>query len=186
MRKPDTLSTGSIGPLWVYADYALEGVQRIAELAEPDMIKIDPGQTGTIETSFVERGVPAITLEIGPANNWNGTLISRSVEFIFRLMDDLQMTNGSTPTPDLSNTYIANNFSDVSVQYSGWVELDVTAEYDVTEGQVVGRVYNSWGDVLEELTSSVNGRVLTALVDPAVEAGAGVLTIGYNATSETD
>ncbi|SMY27279.1 unnamed protein product [Zymoseptoria tritici ST99CH_1A5] len=179
-----TLSTGSIGPLWVYADYALEGVQRIAELAQPDMIKIDPGQSGTIETSFVERGIPAITLEIGPANNWNGTLISRAVDFVFRLMDDLQMTSGETPTPDLSNTYIATNFSDVMVSHSGWVELDVTTMYDVTEGQVVGRVYNSWGDVLETLTSAVNGRVLTALVDPAVEAGAGVLTIGYNATNE--
>jgi predicted deacylase len=171
--------------MWVYADYALEGVQRIAELAEADVIKIDPGQVGTIETSFVERGVPAITLEVGPANNWNGTLIQRAVDFVFRLMDDLEMTSGETPTPDLSNTYVANNFSDVAVAYSGWVELDVGMMDDVTEGQIVGRVYNSWGDVLQELNSTVNGRVLTHLVDPAVEAGAGVLTIAYNATSDS-
>ena len=36
-----TLSTGSDGPLWAYADFRLDGVQRLAELAMPDVIKID-------------------------------------------------------------------------------------------------------------------------------------------------
>ena len=35
-----TLSTGSDGPLWAYGDYRLDGVQRLAELAEPDVIKV--------------------------------------------------------------------------------------------------------------------------------------------------
>ena len=35
-----TLSTGSDGPLWAYADYRLDGVQRLAELAMPDVIKV--------------------------------------------------------------------------------------------------------------------------------------------------
>ena len=181
----DTLSTGSNGPLWAYADYRLEGVQRIAELAQPDMIKIDPGEPGSIETTWVENGIPAITLEIGPANIWNQTLIQRAVDFTFRLLDDLQITGGEHYMPDLSNTYIATNFSDPRVTHSGWVELDIDVLEDVEEGQVIGRVYNSWGDKLEDLTSQVNGRVLTVLVDPAVEIGASVASIGYNATSSS-
>lgn len=178
-----TLSTGSLGPLWAFADYEVPYVQRMAELLQPDMIKIDPGQPGSIETTWVEAGIPSITVETGPANNWNRTLIQRTVDFAFRLMDDLQMTNGSAPTPDLSQTYIANNFSSPRVSYSGWIDMDIEVLDDVEEGQVVGRVLNSWGDELEELTSSVTGRVLTVLIDTAVEAGAGVALIGYNATS---
>lgn len=34
-----TLSTGADGPLWCYADYQLDGVQRLAELLMPDVIK---------------------------------------------------------------------------------------------------------------------------------------------------
>lgn len=178
-----TLSTGSKGPLWCYADYAAPGVQRIAELLAPDMIKIDPGEPGSIETTWVQAGIPAITVETGPANIWSQSLIQRTVDFAFRLMDDLQMTSGGTSLPDLSETFIATNFSGPSVAYSGWVEMDVGVLDDVQEGQVIGRVYNSWGDKLQDLTSEVTGRVLTVLVDPAVEAGAGVATIGYNATS---
>lgn len=148
------------------------------------MIKIDPGQPGSIETSWVDAGVPAITVEIGPANIWNTTLINRAVDYAFRLMSDLGMTSDeeAQPTVDLSDTYIATNFSGPSTSYSGWVEMDVGVLEDVEEGQILGRVVNSWGDKLEDLVSTVNGRVLYVLVDPAVEAGAGVATIGYNAT----
>ncbi|KAK3708295.1 hypothetical protein LTR37_011560 [Vermiconidia calcicola] len=177
-----TLSTGSIGPLWAYADYRLDGVQRLAELAQPDIIKIDPGQEGTIETTWVDSDVPAITLEIGPANNWNQTLISRAVDFTFRLMDDLRMTSGGTPQVDLSNTYRATNFSDVYSSYSGWVEMYISPLEDVEEGQSVGTVYNSWGDVLERLVSAVTGRVLQVQVDPAIEQGSSVASIVYNET----
>ncbi|UJO18615.1 uncharacterized protein CLAFUR5_07255 [Fulvia fulva] len=177
------LSTGSNGPLWAYADYGFEGVQRIAELAQPDMIKIDPGEPGSIETTWVQNGIPAITLEIGPANIWNQTLIQRAVDFTFRLLNDLQITSGEEYQPDLSNIYVATNFSNPRVLYSGWVELDIDVLEDVEEGQVIGRVYNSWGDKVEDLMSQVTGRVLTVLVDPAVEIGASVASIGYNATS---
>ncbi|KAI7193304.1 hypothetical protein KC316_g6401 [Hortaea werneckii] len=179
-----TLSTGSLGPLWCYADYRLDGVRRLAELLEPDMIKIDPGEPGSIETTWVEAGVPAITVEIGPGNIWNSTLINRTVDYAFRLMEDLGMFGGSERiVPDLSETYIVTNFSGTAVSYSGWAELDVGVLEDVEEGQVIGRVYNSWGDKLEDLSAEVSGRVLDVLVDPAVEAGTGVATIGYNATT---
>ncbi|KAK6430330.1 hypothetical protein LTR95_013517 [Oleoguttula sp. CCFEE 5521] len=179
-----TLSTGSNGPLWAYADYRLPGVGRLAELAQPDVIKIDPGEPGSVETTFVKNGVPAITLEIGPAKTWNQTLISRAEAFVYRLLDDLSMTESATPVDvDLSQTYKATNISSVSVTYSGFAQFDVVPLQDVEEGQVVGTVFNAWGDVLETLTAPVSGRVLTVRVDPAVEMGAGVLDVLYNATS---
>ncbi|KAK3065202.1 hypothetical protein LTS18_006411 [Coniosporium uncinatum] len=186
-----TLSTGSIGPLWAYADYRLPYVQRLAELAQPDIIKIDPGEPGSVETTFVDNDVPAITLEIGPAKNWNATLIDRAEAFVYRLMEDLQMmtspssgsSNGTGVVQiDLSNTYRATNFSSVTATRTGWVQPSVGVLEDVTEGQEVGTVYNSWGDVVETLTAPVTGRVLQVRYDPAIEMGAQVLDIAYNAT----
>lgn len=154
----------------------------MAELLRPDMIKIDPGEPGSIETTWIQSSVPAITVETGPANTWNRTLIKRTVDFAFRLMDDLKMTDGEVVEPDLSGTFIANNFSSTTTSFSGWIEMGVEVLEDVEKGQVIGRVYSSWGDELQQLTAGVKGRVLTVLVDPAVEAGADVAMIGYNAT----
>lgn len=134
-----TLSTGSNGPLWAYADFRLDGVQRLAELAEVDVIKIDPGEPGSIETTWVEYGVPAITLEIGPAKNWDQTLIKRSEEFVWRLLNDLAMlpqnytVPGETVSTGLENSYVATNFSTVAVSRSGWVQMDVGPLQDVEE-----------------------------------------------------
>lgn len=167
----------------------MDGVQQLAELAQPDIIKIDPGEPGSIETTWVRAGVPAITLEIGPAKNWNQTLIRRSEEFVWRLLDDLSMLPENYTAPQetvsigLENSYRGANFSSVSVSRSGWVEMYVSPLEDVVEGQSVGTVYNSWGDVIQNLTAGVSGRVLTVRVDAAVEQGAGVLDIVYNATA---
>lgn len=99
-------------------------------------------------------------------------------------MDTSKASNQTGPVVvDLSETYKATNLSSVSVMHSGWVEMDVVPLQDVTEGQAVGTVRNSWGDVLEQLVAPVTGRVLTVRVDAAVEQGAGVVDVAYNATS---
>ena len=180
-----TLSTGVDGPLWAYADYRLDGVQRLAELAQPDIIKIDPGEPGSIETTWVDSEVPAITLEIGTAKVWRDDLIDRAEQFIYRLMADLSMLPNSTaPEIDLSNTYKGTNFSSVVALQTGWVNMSVSVLDDIEEGQEVGTLYNSWGDVLEILTSEVSGRALQVKTDPAVEQGTTVLQMVYNATDD--
>lgn len=40
MRSSDTASTGTDNPLWCYADYRAPYVQRMAELLQPDVIKV--------------------------------------------------------------------------------------------------------------------------------------------------
>lgn len=184
-----TPSTGSDGPLWLYADFRLPYVQRLAELSLADIIKIDPGEPGSIETTWVDNSVPAITLEIGNPKRWQQEYIQRTEDFIFRLLADLQMLPASDAVStelDLTNVYKANNFSSVFTTRTGWLETYVDFLDDVTEGQEVGVVYSSWGDVIETLTCSVSGRVLTVTTDPAVEQGAEALRIVYNATAEEE
>jgi predicted deacylase len=180
----DTPTTGDSGPLWCYADFRLPYVQRLAELAQPDIIKIDPGEPGSIETTWVDNSVPAITLEIGTPKRWEPDYIQRTEDYIFRLLADLHMTPASSRTSteiDLSNTYKATNISNIHTTRTGWVETFVDILDDVTDGQQIGKVYNSWGDVIENLTSTVNGRVLQLKTDPAAEQGARVCVVAYNA-----
>ena len=177
------LSISSAAPFWIYADYTRPGVQRLAELAMPDVIKIDPGAEGSIETTFDEYGVPAITLEIGSPKVWNNTHIDRAEQYLYRLMNDLRMMPNSTPPViDLSATYIINNISLVNAAYSGWVNMTVELLQDVQAGDEVAVLYDSWGDVLETYTAPVSGRVHTVRTDPAIEEGSRIVWIVYNET----
>ena len=184
--------------MWVYSDYRLAGNERLAALTQADIIKIDPGEPGSIETSFVANRIPAITLELGPPVTWGHEFIQRGYEFIFRLLADLYMipssssSSSSSPspghpisiiTPDLSHTFIATNRVDVPCTKSGWAQARVAVLDDVTRGQEIATVYDSWGAVVERVRAPADSRILQVKTDPAVEAGAVVIVLVNNETS---
>lgn len=179
-----TLTTGSAGPMWVYADYRQPYNERLATLTEADIIKIDPGEPGSIETTFVQNSIPAITLELGPGVSWNHTLIQRGHDFVFRLLHDLAMLLPSSPMPEpnLSHTYIAINRVDIPCTKAGWAEPLVGALDDVTKDQEVVRVYDAWGTVKERVRAPADSRVLQIISQPAVEQGTIVIVLVNNQT----
>jgi predicted deacylase len=179
-----TLTIASAGPLWCYADYRLPGVQRLAELTEADIIKVDPGEPGTIETSWVSQGVPAITYELGSPKIWDKAFAKRGHDFIFRLLADLNIIPSTGPvTPDLSKTYVATNRIDVGSTRAGFADYLVNFNEDVQQGQEVVRIYNTFGDLVESVKAPASGRVLEIRTDAAVEQGSVVIVVVNNGTS---
>lgn len=184
--------------MWVYSDYSLPYNARLAQLVQPDIIKIDPGEPGSIETSFVQNRIPAITLELGPPSVWNKSFISRATEFVFRLLTDLRMTTTTTTTTtkggedlvtnnnnnnNYNNTYVSTNRIDVPATKAGWAEAHVDVLEDVRQGQEVVTVYDSWGGLVEKVKAPAAGRVLQVRTDPAVEGGTIVLVLVNNGTT---
>lgn len=186
MQLLDTPSTGSGSSLWCYADFRLPYVERLAKLLQPTPWKIDPGEPGSIETTFVDYKVPAITVEIGIAKTWIPELINRTYEYVFRVMEDLRilpMANNTVPyEPDLSNTYIGTTLEGLPSTYGGFVESLVNWDDDVEQGQELGYIRNVWGDILETIVAPVKARIHQAPIDPSVEPGESVFSLVYNST----
>jgi predicted deacylase len=179
-----TLTIASAGPLWCYADYRAPGVQRLAELTQADIIKVDSGEPGSIETSWVQQGVPAITFELGSPKIWDKAYAKRGHEFIMRLLADLAIIPSSGPiTPDLSKTFVATNRIDVGSTRAGFADYLVNFNEDVAKDQEVVRIYNTFGDLVESVKSPDAGRVLEIRTDAAVEQGSVVIVIVNNSTS---
>lgn len=179
--------------MWVYSDYSLPYNAHLAQLVQPDIIKIDPGEPGSIETSFVQNRIPAITLELGPPSVWNKSFIGRATDFIFRLLNDLRMTTSGTTNNNNNNnnnkqdpsnkTFISTNRIDVPATKAGWAEAHVDVLEDVRQGQEVVTVYDSWGGLVEKVKAPAAGRVLQVRTDPAVEGGTIVLVLVNNGTT---
>ncbi|KAF2452359.1 hypothetical protein BDY21DRAFT_388662 [Lineolata rhizophorae] len=179
-----TMSTGSDAPLWCYADVRLPYVERLAKLLEPDILKIDEGEPGSIETTFVDAEIPAITVEIGAAKQWRTDYQDRVVTFIERLLDDLRIApSDSGPyEPDLSDTWTAMVYHNLPALHGGFAETLVKVLDDVVEGQEVAIIRNAWGDVLEVVKSPKAGKMLRVATDPATEPGRSVAAVTYNTT----
>lgn len=185
--------------MWAYSDYRLPYNSRLATLAQPDIIKIDPGEPGSVETTWVENSIPCITLELGPPVSWGHEYIQRGQDFIFRLLADLRMTppasssnttdttttssDGREIIPDLSKTYISTNRVDIPTTKAGWAQPLVDVLDDVAKDQALVHVYNSWGDLLETVRAPDDSRVLQVKTDPAVEQGSIVMVLVNNSTS---
>lgn len=182
-RLLDTPSTGADTSLWCYADFRLPYVERLAKLLQPDTLKIDVGEPGSIETTFVDYGIPSLTVEMGQARVWNTTLVNRVVDYVNRVMVDLKITpSNTTVEPDLSKTYVITTFHDTYTQYGGFVETLVSVDEPVSKGQPIANVLNAFGDILETVVAPEDGRMFSIPRDPSVEPGASVGEIAYNST----
>lgn len=143
------------------------------------------GEPGSIETTFVDNQIPAITVEMGQAKVWNQSLIDRGFDFVNRVLDDLRIipsNNTDVYEPDLSKTYIITTFHDVLSSYGGFVERLVQVDEPVKKEQPIANIRNHFGDILETLYSPEDGRMFQSPRDPSIEPGGSVGEIAYNST----
>jgi predicted deacylase len=175
-----TQSRGTAYSFFVFAETAR--AQEIGRLFAPDVLRLDPGQRGTVENEMNVAGVPAITLEIGYPEIFDAAMNDRAIDGILRLMADLRMidTRAAPPLPRPDATFVANNQLAVRVNDNGFLRLTVRLGERVTSGQTLGTLSDAFGRTIETYTAPVAGIVSTIPTNPIREAGDMVMRIGYH------
>lgn len=141
----------------------------MAKLLQPDTLKIDPGEPGSIETTFVRNKVPSITVEMGQAKIWNNSLIDRTVDFVNRVMVDLKLTpSNTTVEPTLAMftlpTHSTTHFRNMVVSSRDWFRLtsrSSRASQSRTSGIHLATLSRPWSRQLMDACSKA--RVILAL-----------------------
>lgn len=173
-----TKASGAQHPLFIYADYRNPEVRTITELFPADQIKKDPGQKGTIETTFIEKGIPAITVEIGQAKLYQPEYIDRTVTGINNVMSHYKMIDAPVgATAKTNKVFIGNKMSMVKATTGGFVETKVKLGDMVKKGQVLAEQRNAFGKVVKTYTAPEDGKVLLILTDPLREPNAHIAWI---------
>lgn len=174
-----TQSRGTAYPMYVFA--GSDRARAIAELIGPDMIKIDPGVAGSVETEMLKSGVPAITLELERPEMFDRVVIGRAVNGIERLMVDLKMLpSGSAPARTVT-PFIGDTLARVATSRGGYATLLVDLGDQVSKGQRVATVADPFGRIIETLTAPAQGRVSTIATDPLRDPGDTLMRILYTA-----
>jgi uncharacterized protein len=175
-----TQSRGTAYTFYVFAE--TERARAIGRLFAPDVLRLDPGQAGTIENEMNRAGVPAITLEIGYPEIFDTAMNDRAIQGIRRLMADLQMLprSDAPPLPRRDTVFVANNQQALRVTQSGYLRLSVRLGQRIEAGQTLGTLSDPFGRTLETYTAPVGGIVATIPTNPIREAGDMVMRIGYH------
>lgn len=182
-----TVSTGSDFTLFIFADFRLSEVQRIAQLFPSEQIKNDPGLKGTLETAFIEAGIPALTIEIGAARRFDTRKIELAVEGSLNVLKHYQVIEGALGrTSKQAETFFGDTFETIRATAGGFLELLVDLKDKVSPGQSVAIQRNAFGDVVATYTANVVGEVAVIARDALCEPGARVMQILYHQPSEME
>lgn len=177
-----TQSRGTAYPMYVFA--GSDRARAIGELIGPDMIKIDPGVAGSVETEMLKSGVPAITLELERPEMFDRLVISRAVDGIERVMVDLKMLPpGSAPARTVK-PYIGDTLARVATSRGGYATLLVDLGNAVSKGQPVATLADPFGRIIETLAAPESGRVNSIATDPLRDPGDTVMRILYTASPQ--
>ncbi len=165
-----TQFTGTAYPLFIYADYSLDDVKVMAELFPADQIKKDPGQKGTVETTFISKGIPALTVELGKPRIFESDMIARTLEGTKNVLVHYGVIRGDiVNTAKTAKTYIGNSMYSIRAKVGGFAEVLVDIGQDVEEGQLVAVQRNAFGDIIQEYKASSKGKVLAVGTDATRE-----------------
>jgi predicted deacylase len=173
-----TQTRGTEYPLFVFADFNNSAAKNIATLLMPDMIKNDGGENGTLETSLMREGVPAVTFEIGAPKVFQKPLIDRAVTGLTYVMRHYSMLDGDVMQPE-KPPIIGNGYKNIYAKQGGVVVVQKELLEPVKKGELVATQYDLFGKKVMVYYSPIQGHVLSIATDPMREPGAMLIRILY-------
>jgi predicted deacylase len=173
-----TAATSGDFTAFIFAKMGTPEIRAMAELFPIEQIKSDPGFPGTLETSLVEAGIPALTIEIGGARSYDARKIAMFVEGGLNVLKHYRVIPGPIGrTAKDSGAFRGDAFHTVRATHGGFLELLVDLTATVAAGQKVAIQRNSFGEVVKEYYSEVAGQVATLQRDAMIEPGTRVVQI---------
>lgn len=181
-----TASTGGDFTMFIFADFRNPEIRQMAELFPIEQIKNDPGEGGSLEMSFVEAGIPVMTIEIGGPRIFDPRKIAMAVEGSMNVLKHYKVIDGAiSRTSKEAGTFFGDRFETIRATTGGYLELSVDLKDKVMPGQKVAIQRNSFGDVVAEYSASVTGQVATIARDALTEPGSRIMQILYDSTAVT-
>lgn len=171
-----TQTTGTSYPLFVFADFRNEVARDMAFSLMPDMIKNDPGEEGTLETSLVEKGIPAVTFEIGGPKEFQPRMIDRALKGLENFLNAQGFLSDGEKVAQ-TRPVVGTNFTNVYADEGGLAVIEVELKDHVKKGTRIATLYDPFGQPLRHYHAPVSGVVVAIATDPVRDAGSMLVRI---------
>ncbi len=177
-----TASHGRVNSLYLRADLENEQTRTLAFLQNPQIIVQKYEIQGTLRSWANENGIPAITIEIGNPSAFQHSLIDETLEGILNTLRYLKMIEGKVKDMVTSATICDHSYW-LYTKKGGVIDVLPNLAEKVTQGQIVAKVYDVFGQVREEIIADRAGIVIGKNINPSCDAGTRVLHLGMNIIS---
>jgi predicted deacylase len=177
-----TASRGRANCLYVRADMKTESTARMAYLQRPQIILHNPPSDGTLRGAAHERGVPAVTVEVGNPSRFQRDLIRRSVVGVRSVLVEHGMVSRRPVDPG-EPPVLCKSSHWMYTDRGGLLEVFPKVTERVEAGQPIARLVDAFGDELVTYTAPHDGVIIGRAVDPVAAAGSRIVHLGVLASS---
>ncbi|KAI9350433.1 hypothetical protein BD770DRAFT_394496 [Pilaira anomala] len=181
-----TASFGRINSYYVRADMNDPVSATMARLQQPQIVLHNSGQDGTLRSAAAARGIRAITVEIGNPQSFQSQYIQWSYIGVMRILDHLEMytlADYQSTTEDLialgpPSTLLCSKGFWIYTKTGGVLEVYPDVNTSIKKGDMIARIKNIFGNVVDEYYAPCSGIVIGRSSNPVAMSGDRIVHLG--------
>ncbi|GAA5810600.1 hypothetical protein MFLAVUS_004023 [Mucor flavus] len=176
-----TASFGRVNSYYVRADMNDPVSATMARLQQPQIVLHNSGQDGTLRSAASARGIRAITVEIGNPQLFQSQYVQWSYIGVMRILDHLEMytLDYQSSAQDIvalgppSTILCSKGF-----WTGGVLEVYPGVNTIVKKGDIIARIKNIFGNVVDEYYAPCSGIVIGRSSNPVAMSGDRIVHLG--------
>ncbi len=178
-----TASFGRINTLYVRADMTNPEAAWMARAQQPQILLHNTGADGTLRGAAMERGIHAITVEIGNPNRFQDSLISQGEIGVHNVIARLGMLPASELVTGHDPVVCIRSYW-MYTEVGGVLEVFPDLADRVAKGDRVARVTDIFGDTQAEYFAPEDGIVIGRSTHPVNQTGSRIIHLGIEGEPE--
>lgn len=178
-----TASFGRINSLYLRADMRDPMTARMAYLQRPHIILHNPPSDHSLRGAAAERGIPAITMEIGDPQVFQTKHIRRTLAGVRAVLADLHMIPRRPVTPAVV-PYVCGSSRWIYTSQGGLLDVLPDIGTTVADQELIARQTDIFGDLVAEYHAPFEGVVIGKSVNPVSPTGGRIMHLGRLATPD--
>ncbi|KAI9287749.1 hypothetical protein BC943DRAFT_318756 [Umbelopsis sp. AD052] len=178
-----TASFGRVNSYYVRSDMNDPISAVMAHLQQPQVILHNSGQDGTLRSAAASRGIKAITVEIGNPQLFQNQYVQWSYMGVMRILDHLEMFkmdnayNDELDPPPPTTVLCSKGFW-IYTRTGGVLEVYPGVNNTVKKGDLIARIKNIFGNVVDEYFAPCAGITIGRSSNPVAMAGDRIIHLG--------
>lgn len=131
---------------------------------------------GILCVEATRAGVPCFTFEIGEGGRLDMDFVETGTQCVLNLLRGLGMIPGELTEP--VTTHVMRDFVGIRAMHGGVLVTEVALGKAVTKGERLCRIFDVYGDVVEDVLAPIDGLFVRATTLGTVSRGERVATLG--------
>lgn len=125
----------------------------------------------------MDRGIPAITVEIGNPQRFQERFIQFALLGVENILCSLEMVPREPQKPDYEPVVCSRSFW-IFTTAGGILEVLPEINAYIKEGELIARIFDIFGDETDEYYAPANGIVIGKTINPVCQTGDRILHLG--------